>query len=135
MVLKSIKDRKIRKWVNRKLNYANYRASAELLSDLVCNIGDFVDSLAPDRARFLDDIRNNRNFYTHRDDSRTDGILEGGELYTLTDGVICLLKAGALRRLGFSKQDTKSLMDDCQGILQSRMRVAKQYRKVDDNMT
>jgi L-fucose isomerase-like protein len=129
VVEESISDQKVRAWAKRKLKYANVRPAGELLNDLTTSIGQYVDGLAPDRKQFFDDIRDCRNFYTHRDDRRAERVLEGGELYVLTQGMICLLKAAVLRRLGFSHEDTKSLMDDCQGALQWRVRVAKQYPK------
>lgn len=131
VILESVTDKKVRAWADRKLKHANQRPSADLLRDLASAVGEYVDTLAPDRERFFEDIRNNRNFYTHRDDSRVERVLEGAELYVLTQGILCFLKAAVLRKLDFSPEDTKSLMDDCQGTLQWRVRVAEQYRKPD----
>jgi ApeA N-terminal domain 1 len=126
-VLNSLEDCKVRKWAKRKLEYANSRSTSELLQDLVSNIGEYVSTLAPDRQQFFSDIRDNRNFYTHRDDRRAKRILEGSELYLLTQGLICVLKASVLRRLGFSQEETHNLMKDCEGCLEWQFRVAKQY--------
>jgi ApeA N-terminal domain 1/Helix-turn-helix of DDE superfamily endonuclease len=131
VVANSVEDKKVRKWAERKLKHvsANSRYAGELLQDLAINIGEYANTLTPDSERFFQDIRDNRNFYTHRDDRRAKRVLEGGELYVLTQGLVCLLKAAVLRRLGFSQEETQSLMDDCQGCLQWRFRVAKQYSK------
>jgi len=125
----SIDDVKVKRWAGRKLEHANWRDAEDLLRHLVAQIGSYVDILAPDRQRFLEDIRSNRNFYTHRDDRRAGRVLEGEELYVLTEGVIQLLKAATLRRLGFSQGEVVTFMNDCQGTLQWRFRVAGQYPK------
>jgi hypothetical protein len=127
--LESIADKKTREWAERKLRYANYKSFIDLIRELLSQIGGYVDSLAPDQKRFLADLRNNRNFYTHRDEARVEYMMEGDDLYVLTDGVMCLLRASVLRRLGFSQEETKLIMDDCQGVAQVCARVAKQYRR------
>jgi hypothetical protein len=123
----SIAESKVRKWVARKLKYANDRSAPDLLRDLVANIGEYAAKVAPDQKSLLDDVRDNRNFYTHRDPRRAKRILEGEPLYTLTQALILLLKAATLRRLGFSSEETSAIMEDCQGALQWRFRTAKQY--------
>jgi hypothetical protein len=127
IVRESIADAKVRKWADRKLEHSNTRAASELLCDLLTYIGGYADSLAKDQSRFVDDIRDNRNFYTHRDDRRADRVLDGEELYNLTEGILLLLKATVLRRLGFSPEETAATMNACQGTLQARARVAEQY--------
>ena len=127
IVLNSLEDRKVRDWAERKLKYANSRNSSDLLKDLVINIGDYASTLAPNRQQFLNDIRDNRNFYTHRDDRGKNRILEGSELHLLTQGLVCLLKASVLRKLGFSQEEIPNLMKDCEGGLQWQVHVANQY--------
>jgi len=133
-VLESIEDQRIRAWAERKLKFANSRPLSVFLDNLISEIGIYVEGLAPDRRRFLDDVRNNRNFYTHRDDTRASNILEGEELYVLTQGVICLLKATVLRRtFGFCKDDTRAIMDECPKTRQWGIRVAQQYSSPDNS--
>jgi len=127
IVHESISDAKVQKWADRKLEYSNARAANELLSDLLNHIGDYAARLVEDQDRFIGDIRENRNFYTHRDDRRAQRVLEGEELYTLTEGVLLLLKAAVLRRLDFTPEETAQIMGACQGTVQARARVAEQY--------
>jgi hypothetical protein len=134
IVRDSVPEARVRDWADRKLKYANDRSAGELFKDLAARVGDYVDILAPAKQAFFDDIRNNRNFYTHRDSSRVERVLEGEKLYVLTQGVIALLEAAVLRRLGFSQQDTRSVMEACQGALQWRLRVAKQYERPDGGL-
>lgn len=124
---KSIDDSKVKKWVARKLKHANERQASELLHDLMANIGAYVSKVVPDVKSFLADIRDNRNFYTHRDPRRAKRVLDGEELYVLTQAVVLLLKAATLRRLGFTPEETSAIMEDNQGALQWRFRTAKQY--------
>jgi hypothetical protein len=129
----SVNEKRVREWALRKLKYSNQRSFPELLAELVEDVGEYMDSLAPDRQRFLHDIRDNRNFYTHRDDRGGKNILGPSKLYTLTQGTICLLKAVMLRRLGFSKEETRTIMDGCQKAIQWRLRVAEQYKDLESN--
>lgn len=134
VIANSVEDKKVCKWAKRRLKHANSRDAGNLLEDLVSNIGDYANTLAPDRKQFFHDIRDSRNFYTHRDDRRAKRVLEGGELYVLTQGLVCLLKASVLRRLGFSQDETRDLMDNCQGCIQWRSRVAKQYCQAEETL-
>jgi ApeA N-terminal domain 1 len=127
VVMNSVEDRKVREWAERKLKHANSRNASELLQALAGEIGAYVSTLAPNQKQFFNDIRENRNYYTHRDDRRVGRILEGNELYTLTQGLICLLKASVLIKLGFSQNETATLMNQCEGCLDWRFRVSKQY--------
>lgn len=123
----SIKESKVRNWTARKLKHVNSRATADLLHDLVISIGDYVSKVAPDRKSLMNDIRDNRNYYTHRDPRRAQHVLDGEELYILTQAVVLLLKAAVLLRLGFDSGETLALMEGCQGALQWRFRTANQY--------
>ena len=120
-------DTKVHKWAERKLRYANSRPFRDLVMDLVRLVGTYATLLAPDLERFVDDIRDNRNFLAHRDDTRVRSVLESGELYVLTQGVLCLCKAAVLRRLGFSDEETASIMRGCSACAQWTSRVAGQY--------
>jgi len=127
VVSASIEDSKVRKWATRKLKYANERPASELLRDLADGVGEYVAKIAPDQKSLFADIRNNRNFYTHRDPRRAKHVLDGEELYVLTQAVVLLLKAATLRNLGFTEEETSAIMEACQGALQWRFRTAKQY--------
>lgn len=125
----AVTDASIRGWLKSKLKYSNQRSAAALLKDLTKDVGGYFELLAPAGQRLLDDIRDNRNFYTHRDDRRVRRVLEGEALYILTQAVIALLKAKTLRLLGFTQGETQSLLEECQNTVQWRFRIAKQYAK------
>lgn len=129
VVKRSIVDEKVQRWATRKLKFANRRSSAELVWDLAARVGDYVNCLAPDRHGFLDDIRTNRNFYTHRDSRGGGRIRAGGELYVLTQGVVCLLKAAILRRLDFSPPEVQGFMKRCSACAHWSREVAEQYSR------
>jgi hypothetical protein len=127
-VLESVADAKLQKWLKRKLrSYLNERSANELLRDLMDDIGPYVEKLAPSRRSLLADIRSNRNFYTHRDARRASRVLDGEQLYILTQAVILLLKAAILRRVGFTREEALSIMEENQGALQWRIKTARQY--------
>lgn len=127
LALDSIQEIKVKNWIKYKLKYANYRGAPDLLQDLVTDLGEFAGKVAPHQKLLLNDIRDNRNFYTHRDPRRSKHILEGEKLFILTQTVVLLLKAAILRRLGFSVNEIMEIMESCQGALQWCSRTAKQY--------
>ncbi len=127
LVVESIDESNVKRWVARKLKYANERAASQLLQDLVASIGEYAAKVAPDQKSLLSDIRDNRNFYTHRDPRRAKRILDGEELYVLTQAVVLLLQAATLRRLGFTPNETSAIMEESQGALQWRFRTAAHY--------
>lgn len=133
VVLESVEDQRIRKWAERKLKYANSRQSSDLIKDLVGNIGKYANILAPNREQFFREFRDTRNFYTHRDDREKHNILEGERLHILTQGLVCLLKAAVLRRIGFSQEQVYNLMNDCQVCVQWCSRVSRQYSQDEVN--
>lgn len=126
IVSKSIEDSKVRAWALRKLKHSNYREFAQLLDKLVKEIGEYVAVLAPDTKRFLNDIRVNRNNYTHRKEE--DELVQGQKLLVLTEGVTCLLRAAILRKLlKFTHKETCDIMLSCIDTRRSTERVAEQY--------
>jgi len=127
LVRDSIEEGKTRRWACSKLKHVNFQPWGALVKRLCDDLDGYLESLAPATQVFLDDIQTNRNFYTHRDDRISGRVLEREELFLLTQGVLCLLKARILRLLGFSTEEIRSLMNDCQGTLQWRFRVAEQY--------
>ncbi len=127
IVKSSISDSKVKRWVVGKLKASKARPAGELLQQMLGDIGDYVTQVAPNREVLLQDLRDNRNFYTHRGSRRPSRVRDGGELYTLTQAGLLILKATTLRRLGFTQQEVCSIMDKCQGALQWRARTAKQY--------
>lgn len=125
IVHESIQDEVVRDWACQRLTY-NRRSANDLLEDLLDRIGPFVEQLIPDRDRFLQDHRTNRNFYTHRDDPGRP-LLNPGELYVHSEGVLLLLKAATLLMLGYSEDEIAQVMRGCQSCLQWTEQVAAMY--------
>jgi hypothetical protein len=127
MVLDPVKKGHGKEWAEDKLRYANRKSARELFKGLFADIGPYVGSLAKDGKRMLNEIMDNRNFYTHRDDRDKRHILEGEELFVLTQAVILLLKAAVLHLLGFSQEETSAIMEGCDGTRQWRSQVSQRY--------
>ena len=127
MVLDQVKKGHAREWAEDKLRYANRKSARELFKGLFADIGPYVGSLAKDGKRMLNEIMDNRNFYTHRDDRGKRHILEGEELFVLTQAVILLVKAAVLRLLGFSQEETSAIMEGSDRTRQWRSQVSQRY--------
>jgi Fe-S-cluster formation regulator IscX/YfhJ len=126
----SIPDKVVRDWACDRLTF-NRRSADDLLRDLLTRIGGFAEELAPDADRFLRDHRDNRNFYAHRADQERP-LLEPGELYVHTQGVLLLLKAATLLMLGYSSDEIVAIMRGCQNCIQWAGRVAEMYAVLPD---
>ena len=125
VVRESIADEVVREWACDRLTF-NRRSADDLLRDLLNRIGSFAEQLAPDQDRFLRDHRDNRNFYAHRADQGRP-LLEPGELYVHTQGVLVLLKAATLLMLGYSEDEIVGTMQGCQNCIQWSARVSEMY--------
>lgn len=127
IVSSSVLEKKVCEWVKRKLQHCNQRSVTELLNDLFNNIGDYPKLVAPNLALLLENYRDNRNYYTHRDDRRAKSLLNPEELFILTQGLTLFLKAATLWRMGFHGQDIIKIMDNCENTRYWGNRVHNQY--------
>ncbi len=120
-------DNRIRRWAKRKLQHANRKSADHLARELLRFVGIYATKLVPSADRFLKQIRENRNFYTHRDSRGKEVVLEGIPHHLLTEAVICLLKASLVRHLGFGPEETAAILADCPKVQQTTRRVAAEY--------
>lgn len=125
IVRDSIEDEVVREWACDRLSF-NRRSADDLLRDLLDRIGPYTSQLVPDRERFLRDHRTNRNYYAHRSDAE-QALLEPGELYVHTQGIMLLLKAATLLMLGYTQDQVRDIMSSCQGCASWARTVAGLY--------
>jgi hypothetical protein len=109
--------------VDHKLHGANTKPLRRRVQEVYEHIAPVMDQLVESRETFLDDLRNTRNYYTHRDDSAVSTYAEGEDLYYLFEAVMIMLKASVLRELGFSADECRDLFMGNQHFLQLRSRL------------
>ena len=123
----ALPDVELRDWVVKKLQDAHRKSADAMLDELLDYIGCYVDLLFPDRRRFRRILRDNRNFYTHRDGRGSRDVWTGENLYVLCEGTICLLKAVVLRTAGWSDEEVVRLMMECRDTEYWTRRVADHF--------
>lgn len=126
-VADAVEDPGIRAWVMEKLRFANRKSASRLLREYLDELGGFPRQLAPNLGLFLTDHRDNRNFYTHRDQRNGKKLLSPGGLYIHTQGVLLLLKAGTLSLLGFPADRLAGIVGGASNASQWLARVSAMY--------
>lgn len=129
-VLQGCATPKTRSWAKRKLKHANTKPLSTQLTELYRYVGPVALRIAPDRQRFIDDLRRTRNFFAHGDES-TGGPVEGRALSLVTEAAILLTRAAVLRVLGVPPAKVLQVLMDNQGFLQVSARTAAQYALAD----
>ncbi len=125
-VLAACDEKRIRSWLKRKLQYSNLKPLETQLRELYSFAGPAAKRIAPDRDRFLRDLRKSRNFFAHGG-SMDDSPLDLGDVYVLTQAATQLLRSLLLRVLGLKPDDALSLLLEDQSFVQSCVQTARLY--------
>jgi len=98
-------------WLKEKFNFGNELTLHDRLSSLVdtCS-NDMLSSVLGDKERFLNQVRQSRNFYTHYSKLQ-EHTLEDGDLYILSEKLKLLLVCAFLLEIGMEHQKLSSLLD------------------------
>jgi len=96
-------------WLNEQFKFGNnltlqYRL--EQIFELYSN--SLISKLVSDKAKFIQNIKNSRNYYTHYSKSLEKKALKGDDLFHLTEKLKLLLISALLIEIGF---DGKILLD------------------------
>jgi hypothetical protein len=97
------------RWVVQKLRGHNTKPLKQRMSEVYGRVAPVMDELVGSRDAFLDDLRNTRNYYTHRDDGSVQTYAEGSDLHDLFQAAMTMLKACLLREAGFSAERCRDL--------------------------
>jgi len=104
------------KWTEHKLG-SNAKPFQQRMREVYDAIAPVIGELAGSREVFLNDLRNSRNYYTHRDDSTVTTYANGADLYFLFEAVMTMLKACLLLEVGFSPARARDLFMNNQDFL------------------
>jgi hypothetical protein len=127
-VLQGCATPKTRSWAKHKLEYANTKPLSTQLTELYRYVGPVALRIAPDRQRFIDDLRRTRNFFAHGDES-AGGPVEGRALSLVTEAAILLTRAAVLRVLEVPPARVMQVLMGNQGFLQVSARTAAHYAR------
>lgn len=111
-VLGNIKEDKIRRWANNKLEHANSVAAGELAGRRLKKLDGFADYVVPDRNLFLRQHRESRNAYTHLRESDSGDFLEGIDLYWHARATQVLQYGAIMLDLGFQPSEVLSVFKE-----------------------
>jgi hypothetical protein len=102
-ILKSI-SADYKDWVQEKLRYSHEPTLKERLDELSDKIPNSVREilLKPTEAKFINQVRDNRNYYTHYDPKGKSRVLKGSELFFLSERMKIFLICLILREIGFT---------------------------------
>lgn len=98
-------------WVYGLLGYANERALAERVQELVdIHAGVLGAALGPNSASFAQTLANTRNYYTHYSKGLEAKAARELQLIVLTDRVWALVRACLLHELGFTPTESAQML-------------------------
>ena len=124
-VLENIKEDKIRRWANNKLEHANSVAAGELASRLLAKLDGFADYVVPDGKLFLRQHRESRNAYTHLRESDSSDFMEGSDLYWHARATQVLQYGAVMLYLGFQPSEVLSVFEE-KNFLEGYIRVSRE---------
>lgn len=91
-------------WLRDRLAGANRKTLADRLRELVVAKQSLLGGLVPDTEKFVQRVKDTRNYYTHYDEGlrRNGRVAEGAELYGITETMRILIEMCFLQDLGIS---------------------------------
>jgi len=93
-----------------KIKYLNELSLRRRLKDLFKKYKNVVKPVIPDKKKFIDSIKNTRDFLTHYDKNLESKSKKGKELYRLTQKIKFLLEICFLSELGMSDEIIRNLI-------------------------
>lgn len=97
-------------WLSERLHFSNEPTLHNRLSDLLEFLKiETIDKIVPDKAQFIKDTKNSRNYYTHYDVSTEKKALKNSQLFILTEKLRVILIASVLIETGFSIEQIDAL--------------------------
>lgn len=92
-----------------KMKYLHEYSLRKRLKKITDDLDDVIGILIKNKAIFIDEVENTRNFLTHYDKSLEDKHKAGNELYMLTEKMKFLLEMCFLVEMGMSMDKIKAL--------------------------
>jgi len=105
-----IDDSDFRKSLKEKLKYHNEFSLRKRLKEVLKKCGDVMNLLIHNNEKFIEDVRNTRNFLTHYDKSIEMKAKSGQELYKLNQKIKFILEICFLIELEMPMETIKALV-------------------------
>lgn len=103
-VLKSIKNEEYKKFTEDLFNHGNNLNPKQRLEDIVnSHSNEELGPIIGDKNLFTDNIKDSRNYYTHYNRNKKKNVLEGEELFYLSERLKILLVCAILEEIGITK--------------------------------
>lgn len=100
-------------WLNDQFNFGNNLNLHSRLTELTEKYSNkILDKILGDKAQFVLNVKNSRNYYTHYSKAGEKKALKGGELFYLSERLKILLVCSFLNEVGFEKDKLSLLLDN-----------------------
>lgn len=104
-------DDKYREMLKGKLDFANEQPLHARIEECISNLPiETIQTIVGDKKKFIGDVKNSRNYYTHFSQSLEKKALKGNMLYQVTDKLRIVLIATILSEAGFELTQIDALI-------------------------
>lgn len=99
-------------WLKEQFNFGNYLNLHSRLTELIEKYSnDILDKVLGDKTKFVTDVKNSRNYYTHYDKRLEKKALKGADLFYLSERLKILLVCAFLMEAGITKEMIVSYLE------------------------
>ena len=98
-----------REWLGQRLVYSNEPSLRDRLNDLLDTTQEVLSPLVQDRKRFVQNVVDTRNYFTHYDPDLRSKAAPGSKLYSLTQTLSFMVEACLLNELGLGPERRREL--------------------------
>jgi hypothetical protein len=111
-ILKAVQTEEYQKWLSDQFNFGNNLNLHQRLTELTEKYSNkILDKIIEDKERFVLNVKNSRNYYTHYTKDGEKKALKGGELYYLSERLKILLVCSFLIEIGFDNDSLATFLD------------------------
>lgn len=111
-ILKAVQTKEYQKWLNDQFNFGNNLNLHQRLTELTEKYSNrILDKILADKERFVLNVKNSRNYYTHYSKDCEKKALKGGDLFYLSERLKILLVCSFLVEIGFDKNSLATFLD------------------------
>lgn len=99
-------------WLNEQFNFGNNLNLHSRLTELADKYSNnILDRILGEKHKFVSDVKNSRNYYTHYSTDVQKRALKGAELYYLSEKLKILLVCSFLMEVGFDRDKLSQSLD------------------------
>ncbi len=103
---------KYHEWLKDQFNFGNYLNLHSRLTELIDKYSNStLDQILGDKEKFILNVKNSRNYYTHYDKRLEKKALKGADLFYLSERLKILLTCAFLMEIGFTRENIVTNLD------------------------